>query len=50
MRTITPRHSLDFIQHLRRLYNEKRSGLEEEQLRTSSERLRTPTQHLLFLC
>ena len=30
--TITPRHSLDFIQHLRRLYNEKRSGLEEEQL------------------
>ena len=29
---ITPRHFLDFIQHFVRLYNEKRSGLEEEQL------------------
>ena len=29
---ITPRHFLGFIQHLVRLYNEKRSGLEEEQL------------------
>ncbi len=26
------RHFLDFIQHFVRLYNEKRSGLEEEQL------------------
>merc|ERR1719422_423334 len=29
---ITPRHFLDFIQHFVKLYNEKRSGLEEEQL------------------
>jgi len=29
---ITPRHFLDFIQHFVALYNEKRSGLEEEQL------------------
>merc|ERR1719495_1636379 len=29
---ITPRHFIDFIQHFVRLYNEKRSGLEEEQL------------------
>ena len=29
---ITPRHFLDFTQHFVRLYNEKRSGLEEEQL------------------
>ncbi len=29
---ITPRHFLDFIQHFVRLYHEKRSGLEEEQL------------------
>ena len=30
--SITPRHFLDFIQHFVKLYNEKRSGLEEEQL------------------
>ena len=30
--SITPRHFLDFIQHFARLYLEKRSGLEEEQL------------------
>ena len=47
---IKPRHSLDFTQHPRRLYNGKRSGLEEEQLHTSSERLWTPTRHLLFMC
>ena len=29
---ITPRHFLDFINHFVRLYHEKRSGLEEEQL------------------
>ena len=29
---ITPRHFLDFINHLVKLYAEKRSGLEEEQL------------------
>ena len=29
---ITPRHFLDFIQHFVKLYNEKRSALEEEQL------------------
>ena len=29
---ITTRHILDFIQHFGRRYNEKRSGLEEEQL------------------
>ena len=29
---ITPRHFLDFINHFVKLYAEKRSGLEEEQL------------------
>ena len=29
---ITPRHFLDFISHFVKLYAEKRSGLEEEQL------------------
>ena len=29
---MAPRHFLDFIPHFVRLYNEKRSGLEEEQL------------------
>jgi dynein heavy chain 1 len=32
---ITPRHFLDFIQHFVRLYHEKRSGLEEEQVSPS---------------
>ena len=32
---ITPRHFLDIIQHFVRLYNEKRSGLEEEQRHTN---------------
>lgn len=30
--TITPRHYLDFINHFVKLYNEKRSDLEEQQL------------------
>ena len=29
---ITPRHFLDFINHFAKLYNEKRSELEEQQL------------------
>lgn len=29
---ITPRHYLDFIHHFVKLYNEKRSDLEEQQL------------------
>ena len=34
--SITPRHFLDFIQHFVKLYNDKRSSLEKEQLHINS--------------